>query len=874
MAQRSARARVKLDKISASGSPSLPSTTSHSRTGSKGVAKIGSGGLLTPSVSSVSGSSRGSIQLSHSGPKIGKSALRSFFDSHSEKIRGRLSSGSGLGKKDVHQSGYGLGLGLGLGGGMLSLGEKIEVKRWEGGGRREELWEGGGQGRKDLELWFPDGDTLVYLTERPIIPRNPQGLYKPPPPKASFRLHSSILRKTESPFLIAALEGSFRERPLTPPRYTGANGSDDGISPTSMEFEYQLGSQKKSSKSDANSEEGVQYRLYFPAQMGGDKLATHKHHLTTRNFFAVLFNKALVGMTLGQTLLDLVDRMDLYLSPPNPLNYDLLDHGVSEIESPYGSLMSPKGQMSTQKIIIDYLKDRDFDDVRNWAEGAAGLVVWAERASASGALSCGLGGGEMVGGVESLWREGFVHCTGMLARLEGGGEWRDISPITKALIDRASLEIQVRVAGADQRLSNFNFTDMWPTTSSAAPHARAAFDKFQKFLVKHYSSRFGSWPPHTPDGRLSRMVYVQLQRDFSALYDYLVDRDVSWSNSNAQTHHPRQNNTQGVVVNKPNNTVAGNKLVNHKSPHWRADDEELHITDILITFDEKQNYPHMPYPFPLVPPPMVMGRGFKNRFFQGARRGSITNTPTSAFTTPATADKAAALSLSESTNIMSLMSSSVSNDLVDAFAKHEKSISASEIDPHDARKGRWILIYGILQTLATVAVDAPGIRYTEGVDYFLCPKLRGTPPWKYGGERGMDSSGLSGSSMADERSHFRSHCWTVPRTWRLAEPLPSTAAVPNYSRDDNERETSEVSGGRMNDIESGDDGDDEMGDVESSPVMGGGLGRKKSKRYDSISSGSGLGSPVLMENKVRWQDAWGMGPQGTPGRMGGGPYYH
>lgn len=873
MAQRSARARSKLDKISASGSPSSPSspsTTSHSRTGSKGVAKIGSGGLLTPSVSSVSGSSRGSIQLSHSGPKIGKSALRSFFDSHSEKIRGRLSSGSGLGKKDVHQSGYGLGLGLGGG-----IGEKIEVKRWEGGGRREELWEGGVQGRKDLELWFPDGDTLVYLTERPITPRNPQGLYKPPPPKASFRLHSSVLRKNESPFLIAALEESFRERPLTPPRFMGAI-SDDGISPTSMEFEYQLGPQKKSKKNDIHSEEGVQYRLYVPAPPGGDKLATLRHQLTTRNFFAVLFNKSLVGITLGQTLLDLVDRMDLYLSPPNPLNYDLVDQGISEIESPYGSLLNsgPRiGQMSTQRIIMDYLKGRDFDDVRNWPEGAAGLVVWAERASASGGLSCGLGGGEMVGGVESLWREGFVHCTGMLAQLEGGGEWREISPITKALIDRASLEIQVRVAGADQRLSNFNFTDMWPTTSSAAPHARAAFDKFQKFLIKHYSSRFGSWPPHTPDGRLSRMVYVQLQRDFSALYDYLVDRDVSWSNSNAQTHHPRHSNAQGGgVVNKPNNTVAGKKLVNPKSPHWRADDEELHITDILITFDEKQNYPHMPHPFPLVPPPMVVGRGFKNRFFPGARRGSITNTPTSAFTTPATADKAAALSLSESTNIMSLMSSSVSNDLVDAFAKHEKSISASEIDPHDARKGRWILIYGILQTLATVAVDAPGIRYTEGVDYFLCPKLRGTPPWKCGGERGMDPS-FSGSSMADERSHFRSHCWTVPRTWKFAMPLPSTTAAPNHYFDGEGRERAEMIG-RMDDIESGDDGDDEMGDFESSPVIGGGLGRKRSGRYDSISSGSGLGSPVLMENKVRWQDAWGMGPQGTPGRMGGGPHYH
>lgn len=666
---------------------------------------------------------------------------------------------------------------------------------------------------------------------------------------------------------------------MTPPRQTGSRGSDTD-SPRSMtgsmEFEYQLshsGSQRQSNNNTPDGEEGIQYRLYFPAQMGVDKTGTLRHHLTTRNFFAILFNKGLVGMTLGQALLDLVDRTDLYLSPPNPLTYDLVvDRGMSEIESPYGSLLNASqsagpriGHANTQRLIMDYLQKREFDDVRNWPEGAAGLVVWAERAGASGGLGYGLGGGEMgMGGVESLWREGFIHCTGMLARLEGGGEWREISPITKALIDRASLEIQVRVAQADQRLSNFNFTDMWPTTSSAVPHARIAFDKFQKFLVKHYQARFGSWPPHTPDGRFSRMLYVQLQRDFSALYDYLVDRDVSWSHSNAQTHHPRQ---FPGGMSRPNNTVVGKKLVNPKIPHWRADDDDLQITDILITFDDKQNHPHIPHPFPLVPPSMAPGPKLKattaGRFFQGARRGSVTNTPTLSFMASAAAEKAAALSLSESTNIESLLTSSVSNELVDAFAKHEKSVSPAEVDPHDARKGRWILIYGILQTLATVTVDAPGIRHTDGVDYFLCAKLRGTPPWKGGGERGMDSSGLAGSGASDERSHFRSHCWTVPRTWRSAEPLPTVA---NHNIDRGEDGAVELPAGRMDDGESGDDGDDEMGDVDS-PNVGEGLARKRSKRYE------GARSSVMVENKVRWQDAWGMGPTGTPGRMGGGPYY-
>lgn len=619
-----------------------------------------------------------------------------------------------------------------------------------------------------------------------------------------------------------------------------------------MDYEYSEPSGRSSRGAPRDEEEGVLHRLYFPAPLSGDKIATLRHHLTTRNFFAILFNKALVGITLGQTLLDLVERTDLYLSLPNPLAYDLVDRGMSEIESPYGSLLGPSGSSTqcprigsahTQKLIVDYIRKREFDDVRNWPEGAAGLLVWAERAGTAGGLGYGLGGGEMgMGGIEGLWREGFVHCTGMFARLEGGGEWGEISPITRALIERKSLEIQVRVATSDQRLSNFNFTDMWPTTSAAYPPARIAFDKFQKFLVKHYQARFGSWPPQTPDGRFSRMLYVQLQRDFAALYDYLVDRDVSWGGSNPveQTpmnhhhHHPHS-----VGVSSPVNR----KLVKLGFPHWRADDEDLQMTDILLAFDDKHNYPQIPHPFPLVPHAMSSPTKLKlgtssassaaGRFFQGAsRRASIPNTATQHITTPfipsSAAEKAAALSLSESTNIESLLSSSVSNSLVDAFAKHEKSLSPSEVDPHDARKGRWLLIYGILQTLATVSVDAPGIKWTEGVDYFLCAKLRDTPPWKRGAPLEF-----GGAPATDERSHFRSHCWIVPSSWRSAVG---------------------ASGRR------GDEDDDEMGGGLSEMSLNDGAAQRgavtnssPTRRRDRARS--------FVENKVRWHDAWGTGPQ-------------
>lgn len=72
-----------------------------------------------------------------------------------------MNSGS-VNKKDNHESGYGAapgpGQGLGLGGGLFGE-EKPVVKRWEGGGRRGEVWDGFGKGRKVYIL------SILYYSE-------------------------------------------------------------------------------------------------------------------------------------------------------------------------------------------------------------------------------------------------------------------------------------------------------------------------------------------------------------------------------------------------------------------------------------------------------------------------------------------------------------------------------------------------------------------------------------------------------------------------------------------------------------------------------------------------------------------------------------
>jgi hypothetical protein len=167
MAQRSARARSKLDKITAqNGGPGLGSggLSPHGQRkptfGGHGGARLGSGGLLTPSASSVSGSStRNSLSLVPP-QRIGKGALRSFFDAQGEKLRGRLQPGHQRKESDGAMHFYaglggGMGLGHGSGNGGFALGslgtigeERVQVRRWEGHGSWGESWDGGGKGKK------------------------------------------------------------------------------------------------------------------------------------------------------------------------------------------------------------------------------------------------------------------------------------------------------------------------------------------------------------------------------------------------------------------------------------------------------------------------------------------------------------------------------------------------------------------------------------------------------------------------------------------------------------------------------------------------------------------------------------------------------
>ncbi|KAI1845502.1 hypothetical protein JX266_008360 [Neoarthrinium moseri] len=569
------------------------------------------------------------------------------------------------------------------------------IKRWIGAGRPVQKWN---KLRKDPELWDPNGDVLVYLGFRGQIPR----------PNPSFRLSSHIIESTESRALIQLLrEGSTEDDIHMPPSPAGAPPmlSRRG-NPAYTAYAHGRGQPTPPTSEDASlvdADGQISYEIYFPTPPELTKSESHRYVITTRNVFALLYQASLVGVSLYQALSDLHARLEDYM-PPDADNVGM---------------------------ILNYLSVRGIDDCRNEPETALALLAWSESPAVRW---------------EEGWREAFLHCVGTYGRLERCADWKHITPITRALLERACLETQLRVQSAEERLAGFAYADVWPPGGPIAnSSARAAADRLQKFFLSHCTTSFGEWPPPpsgepSADGEdvwLTRKVAQKLQKEFGALYDYLVNRDIVWDESETRSGR------KWMMLSE-----SGNKA-------FDPDTVDLPIQDLLIEWDNRSRFPHIPHPYPLVPdsiPPQSTPASSREKLKKSDKEKNKGAEDRAL-------ERRVQLAYTEATNIYILGSDFTQSDLIDNFVKFEKSDQIGAVDPMVARRGRWVLIYMILQTLASVSVDAPNVRYKENVTYHLSPRLKGTkiPPWK----------GVSNPAI--EAAHELSHCWLIPQTWSAGE---------------------------------------------------------------------------------------------------------
>ena len=555
-------------------------------------------------------------------------------------------------------------------------------------------------------MWDENGDTFVYVYMR--------GCRTKPPP--SFRINSRVIEGSGSKTFIDQLFNT--AEPEGWPRFyphdatAGISSPEDAIKPyenypngfpsgmrTPMSDGDALRPLDVSKRFTARAPWGIQHEIYVPWPGTESGIPSTLWHITTRNFFAVMYDaSSLVGTTLQETFSKLFERVSMYP--------DYLDPNISKVA-----------------WITDYIMRHKFDDVRNNPSYAASLLAFSETP-----------------GVQ--WREGyieaFVHCAGMVNMgLQTTPEWRNIAPHTMLFLQNAGLEMEERIHRAQAFLLSFDFTEMWPTTSAPPSTARGCFDRFRKWLCKYYENAFLHWPPTNEHTWLTRDMVMRLRNDFHGLYDYLVDRDVIFDGTQ---YRPRQ---RWAIVSS-----SGQAL--------RADTNELPLTEILLSFDDRHNCPHIPHPYPVVPPSTPVQHKIKSAF--------MLKKPTSAPDgTPQTRRKA--LSYAEASNVYTLRDQYMHTDLVTNFIHFEQSDMIDTLDPFEARRGRWILIYGVLQVLATISVDNPNLRFTEDVQYHLCPQMKGVLPW----------TGRSAPTEAGSE-HTRSHCWTVPATWGSAVPKARASA--------------------------------------------------------------------------------------------------
>ena len=521
-------------------------------------------------------------------------------------------------------------------------------------------------------MWDAYGDTYVYF-----------GYQRP---HASFRLRSALLEATKSEVLKGKLQDGFKRSSAAQSTYS----SPPDLQSLHIDRKGHQTAPSIAGSTRSGNETLIRYEIHFPPPEEGTKTTVLRHHITTRNFFALLLKKPLVGLTFYQALVDLHQRLQLYL--PREVN--------------------------CAQLLITYLSELHLHKVSNDPAAAAGLLAWSEDTEVRW---------------RDGWREGFVHCCGMYARLKEHLEFYDISHVSRTLLERSQLELEARIQEAEDRLTNFNFDDMWAGSEVQLHPSRAVFDQFRNFLQNYYAKANKRWPPvssgEVNEPWLTSDIVFRLQRDFAALYEYHVDRVVVW--------------------NKDKDPGTGHRVLireGDKEPA-ESDQDGIHLASLLCRFDEKRRYAHIPHPYPLLPDAGLINSDAKQ-------------TKSSFFNNKAKAvEKRVALAFSEASNATLLPPDIVTNGLTEAFIRFEKADNIGDAGPQNARKARWMLLYGILQILATLSVDTPDLFFTEGVSYFLNPRLKGTPPWR-----------LDKNDEFDEASSRKSYCWVAPKlSWGKSE---------------------------------------------------------------------------------------------------------
>lgn len=358
-----------------------------------------------------------------------------------------------------------------------------------------------------------------------------------------------------------------------------------------------------------------------------------------------------------------------------------------------------------------------------------------------------------------LYNEAFAHAAGKYSAIMDLRLplFEQVSLHTRQRLERAHLDLVNRQHNVNEQLEQFDFPSLFAgiANSTSIPELkhvrfkvwRNSFSRMRSFLLGYYKTTFGSWPPKASSKKnpfaesgLNRLVLKVLYSDMCALYDLLVDR-VSL--------------TSRVMDEVPAISNAADKMTTSA------------LRNIMSEFDRSKPpvLPPIPFDLPQLPSMTAIHETFNSlsakdqiRFEKRIKEHELL------------------LILNKGYNYDT---NSINLPFLDQFKEFEMREARGKMcqDLVDQRIGYWLFLYVVLQSLPMLVVDAPGLKYTDGVEYFLCQPPMGNPPWVEdrevrkmwyeitgGGGRVVELS-TDAVMFSVEATYHRSHCWLAAKQW-------------------------------------------------------------------------------------------------------------
>jgi hypothetical protein len=482
--------------------------------------------------------------------------------------------------------------------------------------------------------------------------------------------------------------------------------------------------------------------LYLPIALSAEgsvtKPGSRRASLTNNDVDTLVSARNLFAFLLGQSIVA-TERKNSIFSVFLKISELLIRFGFTNLDgSTYGEVAHASFDM--------YVEELRLADVRMSREKTIESIVLGEKMRSV-----------------LLYNEAFVHGAGKYAELQEiqTPKFDLILATTRQRLERASMDLEQRKRNIELKLAEFDFPAIFAgiMNSKTADEAklvrfdewRGSFMSMRKWFIGFYRHKFGAWPPKASSKKnsletsgLNRLVLKELYHDLADLYDLLVDR------TSLTTR------TADLALDEDDTEDA-------EGPMQRA------LRRVLGEYDRSTPPVQPPVPFDTPIIPTLSGIG--DRKLEAKSRSKKLKKDT----------------LSHVLNASYNKDANISTPFLDAFREYEyrsaEGLTISRIA--DIRQGQWIFLYAVLQSLPMLVVDAPAVKWTHGVEYFLCEPPRSGVPWArddptanrswYGiaGGAGVVSLPSDVIEHGIEGIYRRSHCWEMAEKWTAHSQIMS-----------------------------------------------------------------------------------------------------